>query len=138
MTRNLGSCDCGGVMYELTGTPGTIVACHCDQCRKSSGHYWAGASVERQNFKITNQATLKWFQSTDVGHRGFCTGCGSSIFWYFEGTDKMIVAAGTLETPTHRKVSKHIFVSEKGDYYDIDDGLPQAAQFDLDAGDPMG
>ena len=136
MSRNLGSCDCGGVMYEITGQPGPVTGCHCDQCRKWSGHFWAAAPVRRENFKITNDATLKWFRSVGIATKGFCSACGSSIFWYMEGSDMISVGAGTLESPTHRKMTKHIFVTEKGDYYDIDDGLPQAEQFDLDAGDP--
>ncbi|HEY1890531.1 MAG TPA: hypothetical protein VGG63_08990 [Steroidobacteraceae bacterium] len=33
--------------------------------------------------------------------------------------------AGSLHAPTGLKASKHIFVAEKGDYYEIADSLPQ-------------
>jgi hypothetical protein len=32
---------------------------------------------------------------------------------------------GALDTPTGTRLAIHIFVAEKGDYYDIADGLPQ-------------
>ena len=32
---------------------------------------------------------------------------------------------GALDTPTGTQLAIHIFVAEKGDYYDITDGLPQ-------------
>jgi len=32
---------------------------------------------------------------------------------------------GAFEGPTRTKLSKHIFVADKGDYYEIADGLPQ-------------
>ena len=35
---------------------------------------------------------------------------------------------GCLDEPTGLELADHIFVSEKGDYYDITDGLPQAAR----------
>jgi hypothetical protein len=35
--------------------------------------------------------------------------------------------AGTLNEPTGLKAKGHIFVADAGDYYSIDDGLPQSA-----------
>ncbi len=35
---------------------------------------------------------------------------------------------GAFDGPTHTKLEKHIFVADKGDYYDIADGLPQNQQ----------
>ncbi len=32
---------------------------------------------------------------------------------------------GAFEPPTNTKLARHIFVAEKGDYYEITDGLPQ-------------
>jgi hypothetical protein len=32
---------------------------------------------------------------------------------------------GAFDSPTGTRVATHIFVAEKGDYYDIADGLPQ-------------
>jgi hypothetical protein len=32
---------------------------------------------------------------------------------------------GAFEGPTGTQLEKHIFVADKGDYYDIADGLPQ-------------
>ncbi len=37
----------------------------------------------------------------------------------------MSFALGALDEPTGLKLKKHIFVADKGDYYDIADGLPQ-------------
>lgn len=35
---------------------------------------------------------------------------------------------GAFDGPTNTKLAKHIFVANKGDYYDIADGLPQNQQ----------
>jgi hypothetical protein len=35
---------------------------------------------------------------------------------------------GAFDGPTGTKLTKHIFVADKGDYYDIADGLPQNQQ----------
>ncbi len=35
---------------------------------------------------------------------------------------------GAFDGPTETKLKMHIFVADKGDYYDITDNLPQNAQ----------
>ena len=35
------------------------------------------------------------------------------------------VAPGCIDGPTGTRVAGHIYVADKGDYYDITDGLPQ-------------
>jgi hypothetical protein len=43
--------------------------------------------------------------------------------------DRIAVALGALDAPTGLKMAEHIFVADKGDYYDIADGLAQKATF---------
>jgi len=38
------------------------------------------------------------------------------------------VALGALDGPTGLKLERHIFTADKGDYYDIDDGIAQEEQ----------
>jgi len=33
---------------------------------------------------------------------------------------------GAFDTPTRTQLEKHIFVAEKGDYYQLADGVPQS------------
>lgn len=121
-----GSCLCRAVTFEVSGELGPSVSCHCGQCRKSSGHYWSATEVASVNLNITRNHGLKWYQSSDHVRRGFCTECGSSLFWEVEGEDITSVGSGVLDAPTGIRESKHIFVKYKGDYYDIGGDLPQA------------
>ena len=61
-------------------------------------------------------------------YRGFCSACGSSLFWHPRGEDRIAVAAGSLDEPTHVKIMGHVWVSQKGDYYEIRDDLPRYAE----------
>ena len=36
-----GGCLCGAVRYEIRGPLRGVIACHCSQCRRTSGHYVA-------------------------------------------------------------------------------------------------
>ncbi|MCP5086171.1 MAG: GFA family protein [Rhodobacteraceae bacterium] len=120
-----GSCECGSVTYKLTGEMRAPTACHCTQCRKTSGHYWAATQVASDNLTITRDEGLKWYRSSDWAERGFCQNCGSSLFWRRDGAGKTSIGAGTLDGATGLNTAKHICMADKGDYYEIADGLPQ-------------
>jgi hypothetical protein len=124
-----GSCLCGAVTYTLEGELRPSMACHCTQCRKTSGHYWSATQVPTDKFTVTKEAGLKWFRSSNAARRGFCAECGSSLFWQLDGEYTTSVATGTLDGPTGIKTEQHIFVADKGDYYDIEDGVEQVAQY---------
>jgi hypothetical protein len=125
-----GSCLCGAISFEFNGASHAPDACHCSQCRKQSGHYWASMNVPPSALKLRGADNIRWFQSSAKVRRGFCGTCGSVLFW--EPTDRddfIAVAMGALDAPTGVKLSKHIFVADKGDYYEIADGLPQHPQY---------
>jgi hypothetical protein len=130
-TPHHGSCLCGKVKFTIEGPIGAPDACHCKACRKQSGHYFASGNVKRAALAVTGTEYVKWYQSSEKIRRGFCANCGSSLFWDppEKDYDWIAVAMGALDSPTDMQLHHHIFVSEKGDYYAITDGLPQREQF---------
>ena len=124
-----GSCECQGVVFELIGELRDVVFCHCSQCRKTSGHYWAATQVSKGNLNLIKATSLNWYDSSDKARRGFCSVCGSSMFYERKGIDKISVSAGSLEIPTSLDRMRHIYVASKGDYYDISDDLPQFEEY---------
>ncbi len=123
-----GSCLCGAVRFTVSEPLGHPDACHCSQCRKTSGHYWASVDVRRESIAIEGEDRLNWYQSSEKVRRGFCATCGSSLFWDVAERDRIAVAMGAFDGPTGTHLGMHIFVADKGDYYDIADSLPQKAQ----------
>ncbi|AGT10487.1 GFA family protein [Paracoccus aminophilus] len=136
-TPNLtGHCLCGAVRFSGWLHPtDTVTGCHCSQCRRWSGHYWASVSV--LDIEIEDDGQLRWYRASDQASRGFCTTCGSSMFWKADQDDEqrvavsaaaVEVAGGALDQPTGLKLSRHIYVADKGDYYEITDGVRQDQQ----------
>lgn len=121
-----GSCNCGGVRFEIAGEMPAASVCHCGQCRRQSGHVWASTHVPDDQLTLTAQEGLRWYRSSDRAQRGFCGTCGSFLFWKAEGEAATSIAMGALDAPTGLHLARHIFVADKGDYYDITDGLPQS------------
>ncbi len=122
-----GGCLCGAVAFRISGPLRPVIACHCQQCRKTSGHHVAATSALREDVSITGEVT--WYQSSDIAQRGFCGLCGSNLFWEGPGTH-LSIFAGTIDAPTGLQLAAHIFCADKGDYYDIADDLPCADQDD--------
>lgn len=120
-----GSCNCGAVSFEVAAALHAPDACHCTQCRKQSGHYWVSTDVQRSALTLRGEGNLTWYRSSDKVRRGFCTTCGAFLFWDPIGRDKIAIAMGAFDKPTGTHIDKHIFVADKGDYYDITDGIPQ-------------
>ena len=122
-----GSCLCGAVAFSVAGDLSPPNACHCSQCRKQSGHFWASTDVGRDAVTIAGDDKLTWYQASAWVRRGFCGICGSFLFWDPPARDRIAIAMGAFDAPTGTRLHEHIFVTDKGDYYAIADGLPQHA-----------
>ncbi|MGB1240010.1 MAG: GFA family protein [Pseudomonadales bacterium] len=124
-----GSCDCGGVQFEVTGLREGITVCHCSQCRRLSGHQWAATHAAYSDVNFTQQSGLKWYRSSDWASRGFCGECGASLFYRMNDEAGVGIAPGCLEAHPALYVEKHIFVKDKADYYHIGDNAPQISDY---------
>lgn len=121
-----GRCLCGAVRFELTPPLRSVIVCHCRQCARWTGYAVAATAVEVDRFRLLSGADqLKWFSSSAHAERGFCATCGSSLFWKPHDGSRLSVLAGVLDPPTGLRISAHIFVADKADFYDIDDKAPR-------------
>lgn len=123
-----GSCLCGQITFTVDGPMRAVVFCHCQQCRKTSGHYVAATSAPRD--KITISGNVSWYHASDDARRGFCATCGSSVFWDRHKANYLSIHAGVLDGDTELYAKGHIFCADKGDYYELSDELPKAQASD--------
>lgn len=124
-----GRCECGAVVFEVPAVRDSVTVCHCSQCRRLSGHLWAATRAPFEDLVFTKDAGLRWYDSSDFAKRGFCQCCGTSLFYRMNAEEGIGIGAGCLEGATGLKISQHIFVKDKGDYYDINDDAPQLQTF---------
>jgi hypothetical protein len=120
-----GKCLCEKVSFTARGPLRGVVYCHCTQCRRQTGHFLGATNVQNEQLEVTGAEHVRWFKSSDEAERGFCSNCGSVMFWRIGGRDYTSVTAGLFASPSGLKAEMHIFVADKGDYYEISDGLPQ-------------
>jgi hypothetical protein len=126
MQRNTGGCLCGAVRYEVRGKLRGVVYCHCSQCRRQTGHCVAATEVDDDCLSVAGAERVRWFEASPTARRGFCGTCGSVLFWKGLKSPTTAIMAGGFDLPSGLEAVGHIFVADKGDYYEIADGLPQS------------
>jgi hypothetical protein len=125
-----GSCLCGAVRFNLTGTPTAFDLCHCSRCREASGSAFL-AELEFKEAKlewVSGGSLVKTYEApvrkTPPGYRRtFCTVCGAPVPTVDRGMVR--VPAGTLDDDPGIRPQRHIFVDFKASWFEITDSLGQ-------------
>jgi len=135
-----GSCLCGGVKFEITGTTGPFELCHCSRCRKATGSaFSAGLRVRGEDFRLVQgQELIKTFEAPILNApppytNRFCGRCGSPLPVPAGDGSSFDVSAGTLDDDPGIRPDKHIYVDFKSSWYRIEDDLPQMTRSQIRA-----
>lgn len=124
MQSHSGGCLCGSVRYVAKGPLRDVIFCHCSQCRKQTGLYYAATAVAQADLEIFETETLRWFSASDYARRGFCGTCGSALFWQPNAGGHTAILAGSLDNPVSLRAGFHICTQGRPEYYSLNDGLP--------------
>lgn len=124
-TTHGGGCLCGAVTFRARGPLRGVVYCHCSQCRRQTGHFYAATNVAADRIAIAGAAHITWYRASGFARRGFCGTCGSALFWQRDGAADISVMAGAFDDSAALHGDCHIFVADKGAYYEIGDHLPK-------------
>lgn len=122
-----GGCLCGAVRYSAKGPLRDVIYCHCSQCRRQTGLYFAATAVAKSDFALTQEGGLRWYAASDYAVRGFCGTCGSVLFWKAHGAAHIAILAGSLDDPSPLRAAMHICTEGRPAFYALCDGLPQHA-----------
>ncbi|MEL6577588.1 MAG: GFA family protein [Pseudomonadota bacterium] len=107
-----GACLCGAVTFSGEGGPSAFWVCHCGQCRQ-----WTSGPFHAVHFRggITLGAgsPLTWFRSSDIGERGFCAACGSTLFYRRTGEARdWATSAGSLHDSSGLTVTANVWIED--------------------------
>ena len=125
VTLKIASCLCEGVKIKIKGKLRHVINCHCKQCMKTHGNFASYTSCSEDNITFINKKTLKWFESSEIAKRGFCSTCGASMFYKLLKSKNISIAAGMFSNPTKLKTKSNIFTKNKLDYYKLDLNIPK-------------
>ena len=129
MKKNLSSkivsCLCGGIKIIVKGKLRHVINCHCSQCLRTHGNYAAYTACPEEKITFLKKRTLKWYYSSKIAKRGFCSTCGASMFYKLLKSSNISIAAGMFHNPTKLKTHSNIFTKGKLDYYKLQTNLPR-------------
>ena len=123
--KHQGGCLCGAVRFTAIGPLRDVIFCHCAQCRKQTGLYYAATAVDKANLEITGEPQLTWYAASDFAQRGFCSTCGSALFWKPATKPHIAILAGSFDDPSVLSAAYHICTENRPAFYDLADSLPQ-------------
>lgn len=119
-----GHCLCEGVRFRITGTLRPVANCHCEACRRTTGHFLAATASHRDDVIIESDETLSWYRPTDDVKYGFCHRCGATVFWHTDANPEFVsIAAGMIDTPTGLETHFALNTHEASDYYTLDTSI---------------
>lgn len=112
-----GKCMCGSVRFSAIAKNSNVAACHCDMCRRWS----AGPFMELtcQTVTFEGQENIGRIRSSDWAERGFCTNCGSNLFYHIVENSDYQIAAGLFDDQSMLRMSLQVFTDRKPAYYEF-------------------
>ncbi|NNE23478.1 MAG: GFA family protein [Rhizobiales bacterium] len=120
MTKELnleGKCMCGAVKLSATAKKPSVVACHCDMCRRwSAGPFMA---VNCQTVTFEGQENISRIRSSNWAERGFCAKCGSNLFYHIVESSDYQIAAGLFDDQSMLRMSLQVFADCKPEFYEF-------------------
>ncbi len=121
-----GSCLCGRVRFEVDLPVKWCSHCHCDLCRRAHGASfvtWFG--VSKQAFRLHDGQDLQWYASSEEAQRGFCSTCGSTMFFqsFTRWADEMHIALPFVHGDINKKPSIHVYWDRHVPWVEIKDEL---------------
>ncbi len=128
-----GSCLCGAVKYEVSGEAQRFYHCHCRRCRKATG-------TGHASNLIIQPATLRWlaghehvrsFKLPDAQRfmNKFCGICGGRLPRQPQGSDLVLLPAGSLDVEPPIALQGRIFFGSRASWSCAGDGLPTYPEY---------
>jgi len=121
-----GSCQCGGVTYQLWSAPLKVVACHCRECQKLATSAFSITLVVPADAIEFQGEMADWSRIAESGNANgarFCPTCGNRIYHFNPDTPEQIKLKLTPRDTSFIAPTAHVWVSEKQDWYVIPDGV---------------
>ena len=127
MTSTHGHCLCESVRFTATLPSKWVAHCHCSLCRRAHGAAfvtWVGMDAGRVQID-DGAGSLQWFASPAGGERGFCSRCGSPMFFRApRWPGELHVARALFDAPLDREPQLHAYYDTHVAWVRLADDLP--------------
>jgi len=111
MTELKGRCMCGAVSVTATSAKPSLVACHCDMCRRWTSSMYMSVRTDPESVTVTGP--VKVFRSSEWAERAFCEVCGSALWYSTLHDGQKNLAAGLFDNAAGGAVKLEFFIDKK-------------------------
>jgi hypothetical protein len=73
-----------------------------------------GHRARTSDIEIDGAANMTWYSASPHAERGFCSTCGSHLFWKQSIKDYTGILAASFDEPSGLRMAKNIFVDDRG------------------------
>lgn len=119
-----GGCHCGAIRYETEVENFEAAHCHCQMCQKANGNIFATMFVVPKSSVSWSTKPPKYFESSALAKRGFCSDCGTPLSFEYHDYDFMDLTVGGLDHPEQMKLARHDGVESRLEGFHTPDDLP--------------
>lgn len=113
-----GRCLCGTVVFEAGAVSPMVGACHCGMCRRWGGGPFMGINCG-SDVSFEGVENIRTFNSSDWAERGFCSKCGTHLFYRIKRNSMHVMPAGLSGNAIPFNFSHEVFIDEKPGFYDF-------------------
>lgn len=111
-----GHCLCGEISFTAKFVSPDAGACHCSMCRR-----WGGGPLLATDcgteVEFSGKEYLGVYNSSEWAERGFCTKCGTHLFYRLKESGQVIMPVGVFESEEKFRFAHQIFTDKKPSYY---------------------
>lgn len=115
-TERQGKCLCGAIRITAKNASNHVGACHCDMCRR-----WGGAPLMEidcgADVSIDGAENVSVFDSSAWAERGFCSKCGTHLFYRLKETGQHMIPVGVFTDDENLIFDHQVFIDEKPSFY---------------------
>jgi hypothetical protein len=113
-----GSCLCGKIQISVKAMSTHAGACHCGICRKWTGGPLLAVECGTE-VSFSEEEHIKVYNSSDWAERGFCSQCGSHLFYRLKENNQHIMPVGLFDALDDIEFDHQVFIDDKPKYYDF-------------------
>jgi hypothetical protein len=128
MSAASGACLCEGIQFRVDLPSKWVAHCHCTMCRRAHGAAfvtWVGMDETRCHVEDP-EGLLRWYHSSPEAERGFCTRCGSTLFFRSpRWAGELHIVLANFEDEVDRAPQAHVFFDTHVDWFKVADDLPK-------------
>jgi hypothetical protein len=114
-----GQCHCGGVKVSVPAEAFGVVACHCGDCQRLHGNYFAMLAVPTAAVQWSGEMPPQWYESSGQARRSHCPRCGSRLAKVAAPGERTLLSVGLFPPDLPRRIRKQVWTESHPAWYDL-------------------